>query len=170
MTFRHRSESSASSSSCTSIREISSIGSSSSVGFKIDIRQVHCHRWQHVTCAPVHTLRESALRRNSEPAKARADGLFSLAPGKMAASGVCPSGWRRSADRAGLQANSLVSGNFTGNFAILVSQKPISLHETAVLQRLLVQFPTRLIRENNFKNKEFSKTYQGPTVQESRVH
>ena len=28
-------------------------------------------------------------------------------------------GWRRSADRTRLQANSLVSGNFTGNFAIL---------------------------------------------------
>jgi hypothetical protein len=64
-------------------------------------------------------------------------------------------GWRRSADRTSLQANSLVSGNFTGNFAILVSQKPISLHETAVLQRLLVKFPTRIIRENNLKNKEF---------------
>jgi len=28
-------------------------------------------------------------------------------------------GWPRSADRARLQAKSLVSGNFTGNFAIL---------------------------------------------------
>jgi hypothetical protein len=28
-------------------------------------------------------------------------------------------GWRRSADRTSLQGNSLVSGNFTGNFAIL---------------------------------------------------
>jgi hypothetical protein len=28
-------------------------------------------------------------------------------------------GWRRSADRTTLHANSLVSGNFTGNFAIL---------------------------------------------------
>jgi hypothetical protein len=63
--------------------------------------------------------------------------------------------WRRSADRTGLQANSLVSGNFTGNFAILVSQEPISLHETAVLQRLLVKFRMWLIRENNLKNKEF---------------
>src|SRR5882672_5697461 len=27
-------------------------------------------------------------------------------------------GWRRSADRTGLQANSLLTGNFTGNFAI----------------------------------------------------
>jgi hypothetical protein len=29
------------------------------------------------------------------------------------------------------------------------------LHETAVLQRLLVKFPTRIIREDNLKNKEF---------------
>ena len=27
-------------------------------------------------------------------------------------------GWRRSADRAGLQRNSLLSGNFTGNFTL----------------------------------------------------
>jgi hypothetical protein len=148
MTFRHRSESSASSSSCTSIREISSIGSSSSVGFKIDIRQVHCHRWQHVTCAPVHTLRESALRRNSEPAKARAGGLFSLAPGKMAASGVCPSGWRRSADRTRLCANCLLTGNFAGNFAISRLRTPPTRQVTAGLQCFLAQFPKLLNREN----------------------
>jgi len=29
------------------------------------------------------------------------------------------------------------------------------LHETAVLQRLLAQFPTQIIRENILKNKEF---------------
>src|SRR5260370_29784283 len=64
-------------------------------------------------------------------------------------------GWRRSADRTRLQANSLLTRNFTGNLTISVSQKPISLHETAVLQRLLLKFPTRIIRENNLKNKEF---------------
>ena len=41
MIFRHRSETSASSSSCASIRETSSIGLSSSIKFKIDI----CNRW-----------------------------------------------------------------------------------------------------------------------------
>jgi hypothetical protein len=30
------------------------------------------------------------------------------------------------------------------------------LHEIAVLQPILVKFPTRLIRDNHFKNKEFS--------------
>src|SRR5207247_11376543 len=34
-------------------------------------------------------------------------------------------GWRRSADRTSLQANSLESGNFTGNFAILGLRDPI---------------------------------------------
>jgi hypothetical protein len=45
----------------------------------------------------------------------------------------------------------LLSGNFTGNFAILAPQKPISLHETAVLQRLCEQFPTQISRENIFE-------------------
>jgi hypothetical protein len=60
-------------------------------------------------------------------------------------------GWRRSADRTRLHANSLL----TGKFAILVPQKPISLHETAVLQRLFDQFPTQINRENISKNREF---------------
>jgi hypothetical protein len=64
-------------------------------------------------------------------------------------------GWRRSADRTRLHANSLLTGNFTGKFAILVPQKPISLHETAVLQRLFDQFPTQINRENISKNREF---------------
>src|ERR1700736_4619767 len=56
--FRHRSETSASSSSCASIREISSIGLASSIRFKIELRLVHCRRWQQVTCAPVEALRQ----------------------------------------------------------------------------------------------------------------
>jgi hypothetical protein len=34
-------------------------------------------------------------------------------------------GWRRSADRTGLHANSLLSGNLTGNFAISGLSRPI---------------------------------------------
>ena len=64
-------------------------------------------------------------------------------------------GWRRSADRTSLQANSLVSGNFTGNFVILGPWDLIPLQETAVLQRLVAQFPTRINRENISKNREF---------------
>jgi hypothetical protein len=65
-------------------------------------------------------------------------------------------GWRRSADRTGLQANSLVSGNFTGNFAILGLRDTITCQETAALQPLLEQFPTQIISENILGNSEFS--------------
>src|SRR6266478_2608858 len=51
--------------------------------------------------------------------------------------------------------NSLLTGKLTGNFAILGPQKPISLHETTVLQRLFTQFPTQIYRENILKNREF---------------
>jgi hypothetical protein len=64
--------------------------------------------------------------------------------------------WRRSADRARLHAISLLSGKLTGNFAILGPQKPISLHETTVLQRLSTKFPTQINRENILKIREFS--------------
>jgi len=46
-------------------------------------------------------------------------------------------------------------GKLTGNFAILGPQKPISLHETTVLQRLFTKFPTQINRENILKNREF---------------
>ena len=51
--------------------------------------------------------------------------------------------------------NSLLTGKLTGNFAILGPQKPISLHETTVLQRLFTKFPTQINRENILKNTEF---------------
>src|SRR5258705_10088979 len=44
----------------------------------------------------------------------------------------------------------------TGNFAILGPQKPISLHETTVLQRFFTKFPTQINRENILKNREIS--------------
>jgi hypothetical protein len=46
--FRHRSETSASSSSRASIREISSIGLSWSIRFKIELRKVHGRKWRQV--------------------------------------------------------------------------------------------------------------------------
>ena len=52
--------------------------------------------------------------------------------------------------------NSLLTGKLTGNFAILGPQKPISLHETTVLQRLFTKFPTQINRENILKNREIS--------------
>jgi hypothetical protein len=45
-------------------------------------------------------------------------------------------GWRRSADRTGLQANSLLTGNFTGKIAISGLPKTILEQEAAVPQRL----------------------------------
>jgi hypothetical protein len=64
-------------------------------------------------------------------------------------------GWRRSADRAGLRPNSLLTGNFTGNFAIFGFQNALLEQEVAVPQRPLAQFPTRINRENILKNREF---------------
>ena len=43
-------------------------------------------------------------------------------------------GWRRSDDRARLHANSVLTGNFTGNFAISRLREPISWLETTALQ------------------------------------
>src|SRR5258708_450953 len=45
-------------------------------------------------------------------------------------------GWRRSADRTGLQANSLLTGNFTGKFAISGLRDAPLKPKVAVLQRL----------------------------------
>ena len=50
---------------------------------------------------------------------------------------------------------SLVSGNFTGNFAILGFRYAIEYQETTALQPLLEQFPTQIISENILKNSEF---------------
>jgi hypothetical protein len=49
----------------------------------------------------------------------------------------------------------LLTGNFTGNFAILAPCEPISMQDTAVLQRFIAQFPKQIIREKISKNKEF---------------
>jgi hypothetical protein len=56
-------------------------------------------------------------------------------------------GWRSSADRARLHAISLLSGNLTGNFAILRHLETVLAREPAVLQRLIEQFPTQINRE-----------------------
>ena len=63
-------------------------------------------------------------------------------------------GWRRSADRTRLHPDSLVSGNFTGNFAISRAFGRSFEQETAALQPLLEQFPTQINREIFPKNRE----------------
>jgi hypothetical protein len=57
-------------------------------------------------------------------------------------------GWRRSADRTCLHPNSLLTGNLTGKFTIYCLPEPLSMQETAVLQRLPAKFPTHINREN----------------------
>jgi hypothetical protein len=66
-----------------------------------------------------------------------------------------PPGWRRSADRTRLQANSLLTGNFTGKFAISRVQETISEPETAVPQGLFKKFPRQINSENISENREF---------------
>jgi hypothetical protein len=56
-------------------------------------------------------------------------------------------GWRRSADRAGLPANSLLTGNFTGKIRISGLKPAVLEPETAVPQGLISKFPKQPIRE-----------------------
>jgi site-specific DNA recombinase len=63
-------------------------------------------------------------------------------------------GWRRSADRTCLQANSLETGNFTRNLAILAARRPDHGPENAVVQRLLSQFPVPTNREFCLANRD----------------
>jgi hypothetical protein len=57
-------------------------------------------------------------------------------------------GWRRSAYRTSLKANSLQTGNLSGKIAGLPPKPPVSKQETLVPQRLLEQFPSQINREN----------------------
>jgi hypothetical protein len=65
-------------------------------------------------------------------------------------------GWRRSADRARLQPNSLLTGNSTGKFAILVAQRPVPSSENAAPQQLFARFPNPTNREIFGRNRVLS--------------
>jgi hypothetical protein len=65
-------------------------------------------------------------------------------------------GWRRSADRAGLHAISLLSGNLTGNFAIFGHLEMVMEQKTAALQPLIEQFPMPINRDFISRNRDFS--------------
>src|SRR5258705_8217864 len=96
-------------------------------------------------------------------------GLSSIAEGKVSRrAGLA--GWRRSADRTSLQANSLLTGNFTGKFAISGLRDALLRPKVAVLQRLLGQFPTGVNRENILKNREGFGGYQGIQLLQPRRH
>jgi hypothetical protein len=64
-------------------------------------------------------------------------------------------GWRRSADRTRLRANSLLSGNLTGNFQVLADFGEFLSPEVPVPQGLLDKFPMPVNREFYSKNREF---------------
>jgi hypothetical protein len=51
-------------------------------------------------------------------------------------------------------SNSLLTGNFTGNFAYLACERLNPMRETPVLQSLLEQFPAKAIREYFISNRE----------------
>jgi hypothetical protein len=55
-------------------------------------------------------------------------------------------------------ANSLLTGIFTGNFAISSQELEFGIAEIAVPQRYLTKFPTLLNRENNSWIREFHRT------------
>ena len=74
-------------------------------------------------------------------------------------------GWRRSADRTRLQADSLLTGNLSGIFPISGPEDRVSEQETPVLQPFLTQFPTKLNRENIFENRELKTQEQGIKLQ-----
>jgi hypothetical protein len=87
---------------------------------------------------------ENAQNRSLETggyfAKARHWRPFLRVSGTVSPSAGLP-GWRCSADRARLHSISLLSGNLTGNFAILRHLETDLEQETAVPQGLLRQFP-----------------------------
>jgi hypothetical protein len=100
---------------------------------------------------------ENAQNRSPETggqfAKARHWRAFLQVSGTVSPSAGLP-GWRRSADRTRLHANSLLTGNFTGNFAIsglldgFRSKKPLRRSRFS-------QFPAQINRENISRNREF---------------
>jgi hypothetical protein len=65
--------------------------------------------------------------------------------------------------------NSLLTGKSTGNFAFLGPQKPISLHETTVLQRLSYEISYADYQRKYFEKQQIFKRYRGFSAPESAV-
>jgi len=112
---------------------------------------------------------ENAQNRSPETgggfAKARHWRAFLRVSGTVSPSAGLP-GWRRSADRTRLQPNSLLTGNFTGKIAFLGFQRQSRNHKSPSIRRFLSIFPTRIIREINSRNSEFSGSSRelGPNI------
>src|SRR5262249_51089032 len=77
-------------------------------------------------------------------------------------------GWRRSADRTGLRANCLQTGNFTGNFAELGSNDAGVTQEIPEPQALLSGFPTEIIREISNDIRDFNGLNRESAIEEQR--
>ena len=70
-------------------------------------------------------------------------------------------GWRRSGIRTRLRRISLLTGNFTGKFAIPDPKMPTLEQERAASQLLIEQFPKQKNREEICKNREYLSVEQG---------
>jgi hypothetical protein len=70
-------------------------------------------------------------------------------------------GWRSSGIRTCLRANSLLTGNFTGKFAVLGVWETISEPETAVPQRLFEHFPYSDEQGKQFEEQGIFRKQQG---------
>jgi hypothetical protein len=99
-------------------------------------------------------VRTSVSRNYWRPEKPAFGGPFSSKEGNSLKRGL--PGWRRSADRTRLQANSLLTGNFTGKIAILWLPGWVSEQGSSVPQRFFAKFPTQGNREIILDNREFS--------------
>jgi hypothetical protein len=97
---------------------------------------------------------DRSLETGDQFAKGRRWRAFLRLSGPTSLSARLP-GWRRSADRTRLHANSLLTGNFTGNFAIFSPLRRLSTRKAAVPQGLFAKFPKRTNREIFPGNREF---------------
>jgi hypothetical protein len=96
-------------------------------------------------CSQTTMLETAAIARTLQKSQAKSGGLSFARVG----------GWRRSAVRAGLRLNSLVTGNFTGNFAILQSGQPQLRSESLGPQVFLAKFPKKITGYFFSDNREF---------------
>ena len=88
---------------------------------------------EKVSAISVSTSAKRESRDENERVKSRDFRPTSCVPlGAWPSAGMA--GWRRSVDRASLQPDSLLTGNFTGKFAILVVQRPVQRPENATPQ------------------------------------
>jgi hypothetical protein len=61
---------------------------------------------------------------------------------------------------------SLLTGNFTGNFAKSSLKETFAMQETLLPQRFLARFPTEIIREIIFNNRDFGALNRENPIEE----